>query len=150
MDLTKLEGIADLINSETEQQRKQAVKQMNGELNTLYTSWRSKLVKCLAYVEALIDFGEDAEITDEILVQVQKPVQEVINEINKHLNDNRRGERLRNGITITICGPPNSGKSSLLNKLIQRKAAIVSSTPGTTRDVIDIPFNCKLYIFSLN
>lgn len=137
MDLTEAEAIADLVDAETEAQRRQALRQMDGELGQLYDSWRERLIRALAWAEAAIDFADD-ELPADVERKPQHIVEGLIQEIANHLNDNRRGERLREGFSIAILGPPNAGKSSLLNALAQREAAIVSSTAGTTRDVIEV------------
>lgn len=135
-DLTAAEGLADLIDAETELQHKQAIRQFGGALEKLYEDWRKKLLELMANVEAYIDFP-DEEIPDEILTTVNNKVKELIIQIEKHLQDNNRGERLRLGIKLAIVGKPNVGKSSLMNFLLGREAAIVSSIAGTTRDVIE-------------
>lgn len=137
MDLTAAEGIADLIDCETAAQRRQAVRQMAGELGALYEDWRARLMKALAYIEADIDFP-DEDLPGGIVPVVRGNLASVYAEIGKHLADNRRGERLREGFQIVILGAPNAGKSSLLNRLAQRDAAIVSEIAGTTRDMIEV------------
>ena len=137
MDLTAAEGLADLIGAETEAQRKQALRQMQGELGRLYDSWRARLLAALAHIEAAIDFS-DEDLPDGILGRARDQVDGLDAEIAAHLRDGRRGERLRDGLHIAIIGPPNAGKSSLLNLLARRDAAIVSETAGTTRDVIEV------------
>lgn len=136
LDLTEVEGLADLINAETEEQRKQALRQMEGSLGKLYESWRKKLVKSLAYLEAEIDFPED-ELPQEILQNIQTQIYSLINEISEHLNDKHRGERLRDGFHVAVIGLPNAGKSTLCNKLVKRDIAIVSKHEGTTRDIVE-------------
>jgi len=136
MSLTQAEGLADLIDAETFMQQKQAVSQMHGALEQLYQSWRAKLLSIMALLEAYIDFP-DEDIPTDISLSIQKNVTEITSLIKDHLNDNRRGERLKNGISLTIFGPPNAGKSSLINYLMQKEIAIVSPIAGTTRDVIE-------------
>jgi tRNA modification GTPase len=136
MDLTAAEGLADLIDSETEFQHKQAIKQLGGGLEKIYDKWRTQLLDLISLLEAYIDFP-DEDIPEETLQQVDDLIQKLIQEIKEHLNDNNRGERLRNGLKLTISGKPNVGKSSLLNYLMHRDAAIVSSIAGTTRDIIE-------------
>ena len=136
MDLTSAEGVADLINADTKAQRKQALRQLSGELGNLYEDWRHKLVKVLASIEAFIDFPEE-DIPPESINTAKQAVTSLIEEINRHLDDNRRGEILKSGFNIAIIGTPNAGKSSLLNRLVKRDVAIVSKTAGTTRDVIE-------------
>lgn len=136
MDLTSAEGLADLIESETVMQHKQALRQMSGELEELYSSWRSMLLAIISLLEAFIDFPEE-EIPEALLMDVECDIASMISALNRHLNDNRRGERLRNGLMLTILGSPNVGKSSLLNFLAKREISIVSNIAGTTRDVIE-------------
>jgi tRNA modification GTPase len=135
-DLTSAEGLADLIEAETMWQHKQAIKQMNGELEKLYDKWREKLLTTISLLEAYIDFP-DEDIPEEVLTRVLIIIEELKNTITNHLNDNRRGELLRNGLKLIILGAPNVGKSSLLNFLMQRDVAIVSDIAGTTRDIIE-------------
>jgi len=144
INLLKAESIADLISSETEIQRKQAVKIMNGKSSEQFNSWRKELLKILSHVEAKIDFP-DENLPNNIMNEVQKTSKKVLVEIKKTLNDQKVGERIREGFKIAIIGPPNSGKSSLLNYLSKRDAAIVSEIAGTTRDVIETHLNLDGY-----
>ncbi|MBR1777445.1 MAG: tRNA uridine-5-carboxymethylaminomethyl(34) synthesis GTPase MnmE [Alphaproteobacteria bacterium] len=144
MDLTAAEGLADLIDAETEQQRRQALRQMNGALAQIYERWHGDLKHVLAWMEAYIDFPEE-EIPDNVSAEVRDKIIFLKEEIEKHLNDGRRGERLRDGLQIAIIGAPNAGKSSLMNRLAQRDVAIVSSTAGTTRDVIEVRLDINGY-----
>lgn len=137
LGLTEVEGLGDLIHAETEAQRRQALRQMSGDLGRLYQDWSQRLKRCLAHVEAFIDFSEDELIEDGVLNQVDMSVCELQTEMEKHLKDERRGERLRSGVQVVIAGATNAGKSSLLNTLCQRPAAIVSPIAGTTRDVVE-------------
>jgi tRNA modification GTPase len=137
LDLAEAEGLADLINAETEAQRKQALRQMGGELSALYESWRSALVRALAYAEADIDFP-DEDLPEPVLQSRAGALEKLAQAMAAHLDDKRRGERLREGFSIAILGAPNAGKSSLLNALAQRDAAIVSAQAGTTRDVVEV------------
>ncbi|CAN9500329.1 unnamed protein product [Ophioblennius macclurei] len=137
LDLTEVEGLGDLIHAETEAQRRQALRQMSGDLGRLYQDWSHRLKRCLAHVEAFIDFSEDELIDEGVLNQVDASVRELQAEMTRHLSDERRGERLRSGIQVVIAGDTNAGKSSLLNTLCQRPAAIVSPIAGTTRDVVE-------------
>lgn len=137
LDLTGAEGLIDLIDAETEAQRRQALRQSDGRLGRLYDSWRARLIGLLAHFEAAIDFP-DEDLPDTLEETVREGILGVVEELTQHLDDNRRGERLRDGIHIAILGPPNVGKSSLLNLLSRRDAAIVSSQAGTTRDVVEV------------
>ena len=137
LDLTEVEGLGDLIHAETEAQRVQALSQMEGSLSCVYKKWSKSLMQCLAHVEAYIDFSEDEQLEDGILESVSKQLLNLKNNLSSHLDDSRRGERLRNGVKVVIAGEPNVGKSSLLNSIVQRPAAIVSPIAGTTRDVVE-------------
>lgn len=136
MDLTEAEGLLDLINAETERQRAQALGQMEGRLGQLYDGWRDQLCHHMAYLEAFIDFPEE-EIPPEKLASIDTDIRSLLESIQKHLDDNRVGERLREGFQIAIIGVPNVGKSSLINALTHKDVAIVSQTAGTTRDVVE-------------
>ncbi|HJD60601.1 MAG TPA: tRNA uridine-5-carboxymethylaminomethyl(34) synthesis GTPase MnmE [Rickettsia endosymbiont of Columbicola hoogstraali] len=135
-DLTAAEGIADLINAETIMQHKQAIRQAGGALEELYNSWRSQLLRIISLLEAYIDFP-DEDIPESVLKDVTNTHKTLINTISEYLNDNRKGELLRSGLKLAIIGPPNAGKSSLLNFLMRRDIAIVSNIAGTTRDIIE-------------
>ncbi|NQU62519.1 MAG: tRNA uridine-5-carboxymethylaminomethyl(34) synthesis GTPase MnmE [Rhodospirillales bacterium] len=137
LDLTAAEGLADLVDAETQAQRKQALRQLRGELGGLYESWRQRLIAALAHLEANIDFS-DEDLPQGIGAAARKELAQLKQDIAAHLADGHRGERLRAGLLIAIIGPPNAGKSSLLNVLARRDAAIVSATAGTTRDVIEV------------
>lgn len=144
MDLTAAEGLADLVDAETEQQRKQALRQMNGDLGRLYDGWREELVRLLAWSEAYIDFPEE-EIPADVSEKITSKIKELKAAVDDHLKNGRRGERLRDGFQIAIVGAPNAGKSSLMNRLADRDVAIVSSTAGTTRDVIEVRMDVNGY-----
>ncbi|MBI3452662.1 MAG: tRNA uridine-5-carboxymethylaminomethyl(34) synthesis GTPase MnmE [Rhodospirillales bacterium] len=137
LDLTEVEGLADLIEAETEAQRRQALRQLSGEFGRLVETWRIRLLKALAYAEAEIDFP-DEDLPGRLVDSLRPDLERLIEEIGHTLADERRGERLREGLSIAILGPPNAGKSSLLNALARREAAIVSAIAGTTRDVIEV------------
>ncbi|NXV35623.1 GTPB3 GTPase, partial [Rissa tridactyla] len=177
LDLTAAEGLGDLIRAETEAQRRQALRQMEGELGRLYQRWSQTLTQALAHLEAYIDFSEDDNVEEEVLSQgegwrggaasggagtprlccrvppasavslpaVDATVRALEQEIGAHLQDGRRGEMLRGGVHAVIAGPPNVGKSSLLNLLCRRPAAIVSPVAGTTRDVVEVALNVGGY-----
>ncbi|WP_265032783.1 tRNA uridine-5-carboxymethylaminomethyl(34) synthesis GTPase MnmE [Wolbachia endosymbiont (group A) of Sicus ferrugineus] len=136
-DLTQIEGIADLIDAETKMQAKQAIKQISGELERLYSNWRQRLITIQSKIEAYIDFPEDIWAEKSELKKINNEVQSLVQLIQEHLNDNRRGERLREGLHIVITGEPNVGKSTLFNFLAKRDIAIVSEYAGTTRDVLE-------------
>jgi len=144
INLLKAESIADLISSETEIQRKQAIKVMNGKSADQFNFLREKLLKILSYVEAKIDFP-DEDLPNNILQEIKNSSNEVIKKIEKILNDQKVGERIREGFKIAILGPTNAGKSSLLNHLSNRDVAIVSEIAGTTRDVIETHLNIDGY-----
>ena len=144
INLLKAESIADLISSETELQRKQAVRIMSGKSSDKFNSWRERLKKILAHVEAKIDFP-DEDLPKNIINEIHKVSKNILKEIKSTLNDQKVGERIREGFKIAIIGPPNSGKSSLLNYLSNRDAAIVSEIAGTTRDVIETHLNLDGY-----
>jgi tRNA modification GTPase len=143
-DLTEAEAIADLVHAETEAQMQQALRQMDGALERLYDGWHVRLKASLAYIEASIDFADD-ELPADLAEKQAVVLQTLRDEIQLHLADHRRGERLRDGYKIAILGPPNAGKSSLLNHLAQRDAAIVSAIAGTTRDVVEVQLDLGGY-----
>ncbi|MBD1108885.1 tRNA uridine-5-carboxymethylaminomethyl(34) synthesis GTPase MnmE [Pelagibacterales bacterium SAG-MED50] len=144
INLLKAESIADLISSETEIQRQQAIKIMNGKSADQFNFLREKLLKILSHIEAKIDFP-DEDLPNDILKEIKKSSDEVIKNIEKILNDQNVGERIREGFKIAILGPTNAGKSSLLNHLSNRDVAIVSEIAGTTRDVIETHLNIDGY-----
>ncbi len=144
IDLTGAEALADLIAAESEAQQAQALAQAAGALETLYAGWSKRLTRALAYVEASLDFA-DEDLPPDILDATRADIAALAGEVGLHLADARRGERLRNGFRVAIIGAPNVGKSSLLNALAQREAAIVSQTAGTTRDVIEVHLNLGGY-----
>ncbi len=137
LDLTSAEGLAALLSAETEAQRKSALRVAGGELRTLYEGWRTELIEAMALMEAAIDFSDEADVAADAVGQSRHRVAALQAKITAHLNDNRRGEILRDGLKVVLAGPPNAGKSSLLNALARRDVAIVSPEPGTTRDVVE-------------
>lgn len=137
LDLAEAEGLADLIAAETEAQRKQALAQMDGALSKLCEGWRAELLRALAHIEADIDFS-DEDLPENLVLARMKNLQALHDSIAAHLADGRRGERLRDGFSLAVLGAPNAGKSSFINTLSKREAAIVSAIPGTTRDVIEV------------
>lgn len=138
IDLTAVEGLSDLIRAETESQRKQALGQANGGLRELYEGWATRLTYARAMIEADIDFSDEDDIPGSVADQIWPEVKHLIGEITDHLARARNGEIIRSGFRIALVGPPNVGKSSLLNCLAQRDVAIVSDVPGTTRDIIEV------------
>jgi tRNA modification GTPase len=136
MDLTEAEAVADLVAAETASQRRQALRQLDGALGRLYGDWANRLLRLMAQQEALIDFPEE-EISDDFSTSGMAEIEALMAEMRRHLHDDRKGERLRAGVTVAVAGPPNVGKSSLFNVLCGRDAAIVSARPGTTRDAIE-------------
>ncbi|RDX53010.1 tRNA modification GTPase TrmE [Lentinus brumalis] len=138
LDLTQVEGLRDLIDAETETQRKLALRTAGGSTRARLEELRNETIQCLALVEALIDFGEGEEIEEGVFEQARARVLKLHDTIRHHLSDNRRGEIMRSGVRLAIFGPPNAGKSSLLNFLAQREAAIVTPVPGTTRDILEL------------
>jgi tRNA modification GTPase len=144
IDLVKAESIGDLIHSETELQRQQAIKLVQGNASNYYNDLRKKLIKSLAYIEAKIDFAED-DLPEKVLQEVHVSIRSVHQDIKKILKDNQIGEKIRDGFRVSIVGEVNAGKSSLLNLLSKREVAIVSEEKGTTRDVIEIYLNIDGY-----
>src|SRR5215203_2619794 len=138
LDLTAVEGLADLIGAETEAQRRQAYRQLRGLLGDRAETWRARLIGALALVEARIDFSDEADVPEDLIGPVLKIARELRDEIAEALVGAGRGERLRDGLVVAVAGPPNAGKSTLLNRIARREAAIVSPIPGTTRDVIEV------------
>lgn len=137
LDLAEAEGLADLVDAETEGQRRQALRQAKGALSAIYEGWRERLIEAAALIEAEIDFPD--EDLPGALARRAGPILGVLAaDMGRHLDDGHRGERVREGYRIAIIGPPNAGKSSLLNALAGREAAIVSEIPGTTRDVVEV------------
>ena len=144
IDLLKAESIGDLIHSETELQRKQSVNLVNGQASKYYDDLRSKLIKSLSFIEAKIDFSED-DLPDNVLKEAHKNIKLIHSDISKIINDNKVGEKIREGFRVSIIGETNVGKSSLLNLLSKREVAIVSDEAGTTRDVIETYLNLDGY-----
>jgi tRNA modification GTPase len=138
LDLTAVEGLADLVMAETQGQRRQAFRQMKGLLGGRAETWRQRLIQALALVEARIDFSDEGDLPENLVAPALATARELADEIGVALADGGRGERLREGLVVAIAGPPNAGKSTLLNLLAKREAAIVSPYAGTTRDVIEV------------
>lgn len=138
LDLAQAEGVADLIDAETEAQRRQALGQVGGALSQRYDRWRDLLVQSLAMLEAAVDFP-DEDLPEEVAERARPGLRVLAEELDAALADVSRGRRVRDGYRIALVGAPNAGKSTLLNGLVERDAAIVTDTPGTTRDVIEVP-----------
>jgi tRNA modification GTPase len=136
LDLSQAEAVADLVDAETEAQRTQALDQLGGALARKYEAWRTELVEALAFLEAAIDFP-DEDLPEAVAQRARPRVERLLDQLEGALADAARGERVRDGWRIAIIGAPNAGKSSLFNALVRREAAIVTDTPGTTRDVIE-------------
>jgi tRNA modification GTPase len=137
LDLTEVEGLADLVAADTEAQRRQALRQLGGALGILYDGWRNELLRALAWEEAAIDFADEG-LPEDLEPEVRSICRRLVDQVRQHLDDGNRAERLRDGVQVAIVGPPNVGKSSLLNVLAGREAAIVAPAAGTTRDVIEV------------
>jgi tRNA modification GTPase len=137
LDLTRAEGLVDLVDAQTEAQRRQALRQYDGALADLYEGWREALLRALGRAEAAIDFSDDG-VGDSEFIAARDQAVEISKQIQIHMDDAGRGEALREGLRLAIVGPPNAGKSSLINALARRDVAIVSDLPGTTRDVITL------------
>lgn len=144
MDLTQIEGLSDLIDAETELQHSKAIQQMSGQLTELYDNWRNKIIKTSSLVEAFIDFP-DEEIPQHVTLKAQQEIEQLKQNINTHIANSKRGERIHEGLLVTIIGPTNAGKSSLINMLSKRDIAIVSNIEGTTRDIIETFLNIEGY-----
>jgi tRNA modification GTPase len=141
MDLAQVEGLADIIDAETEAQRRQAMLQLGGRLGDAAESWRESVLQVLALLEASLDFSDEGDVPEDLEEEILGMIDRVRGEIGRAMA-NRSGERLREGLTVVLAGPPNAGKSTLLNALARRDVAIVSPIAGTTRDVIEI--HCDL------
>ncbi|HEY7084127.1 MAG TPA: tRNA uridine-5-carboxymethylaminomethyl(34) synthesis GTPase MnmE [Hyphomicrobiaceae bacterium] len=138
LDLTGIEGLADLIDAETSAQRRQALRQTEGVLHKLYTGWRQRLIAATALMEAAIDFSDEADVAGDAVAKARKQAEALLGEVVRHLDDKNRGEVIRDGFRVVLTGAPNVGKSSLLNALARRDVAIVSEEAGTTRDIIEV------------
>jgi tRNA modification GTPase len=148
LDLTQAEAIADLVDADTKAQARQALSQLAGSLGKIYEGWRERLLREQAHMEAAIDFAEE-DLPADLLQSAKAGLAILAREIDAHLADQGRGERLRDGLRVVLLGAPNAGKSSLLNHLTGREAAIVSATAGTTRDVIEVGLDLAGYPLTL-
>ena len=148
LDLTQAEAIADLVDAETPAQLRQALRQHDGVLADLYEGWRAALIVALGRAEAAIDFSDDG-VGEAEFAAARATAQEISQQIQVHMDDSGRGESLREGLRLTILGPPNAGKSSLINALARRDVAIVSDTPGTTRDVVEARLDLGGYLLQV-
>lgn len=148
LDLTRAEAIADVIDAETPAQLRQALRQQDGVLAELYEGWRGALIRALGRAEAAIDFSDDG-VGDTEFEAARNAAQHIAQQILQHMDDAGRGEALREGLRLTILGPPNAGKSSLINALARRDVAIVSDTPGTTRDVVEARLDLGGYLINV-
>jgi tRNA modification GTPase len=144
MDLTQVEGLADLIDAETEAQHRQAFKQMSGSLKEVYYGWRQRLLKIISLLEANIDFP-DEDIPLETIDETKQKIKTLSQNIDEHLKDKEKGQKLRDGLYVAILGPTNVGKSSIINRIAKKDVAIVSQIEGTTRDVIEINLDIRGY-----
>ena len=149
LDLTAVEGLADLIAAETGAQRRQAFRQLKGLIGDRAEAWRRQIIEALALVEARIDFSDEADVPEDLVAPALRAAQQLRGDIAAALADSGRGERLHDGLVVAIAGPPNAGKSTLLNRLARREAAIVSPHPGTTRDVIEVHVDLDGYPVTL-
>jgi tRNA modification GTPase len=149
LGLTQIEGLADLIYAETGSQRRQAMRQLQGLLGNRADAWRKQIIEALALVEAGIDFSDEADVSADVTARALHAAQMLQHEIAAILSDGRRGERLREGLVVAIAGPPNAGKSTLLNRIARREVAIVSPHAGTTRDVIEVHLDLEGYPVTL-
>ena len=149
LDLTQVEALADLIGAETEAQRRQAFQQMRGLLGDRAEAWRTRAIEALAQVEAAIDFADEGDVPKDLIARALAIARPLADEINAALAGAARGERLRDGLWVVIAGPPNAGKSTLLDRIARREAAIVSPVAGTTRDVIEVHLDLNGYPVNL-
>jgi len=149
LDLTEVEGLSDLINADTAMQRRQALSQAGGGLRKRYESWRHSLLRAMAYVEASLDFADEADVAEGAFSLAVPEIETLARSLREALADGRRGEIVREGIQVAIVGEPNVGKSSLLNALVRREAAIVFDEPGTTRDIIEVTLDLDGFPFVL-
>ncbi|EGL66390.1 tRNA modification GTPase [Agrobacterium sp. ATCC 31749] len=146
MDLLEVEGLADLLQAETEMQRRLAVEQSSGQLSALYDGWANRLTRARALIEAELDFADEEDVPDSVATQVWEAMAALKGEINAHLQGGGNGEIIRDGFKVALVGEPNAGKSTLLNALSGRDVAIVTDIAGTTRDVLSVDINLDGYL----
>lgn len=149
MDLTAVEGLGDLIAAETEAQRRQALRQASGALRTVFEEWRGRLARARALLEADLDFADEEDVPASVADTADEEARAIAEEISRRLDDQHRGERLRDGAEVVIVGAVNAGKSSLVNAIARRDVAIVTAEPGTTRDLIEVRLDIGGYPFTL-
>lgn len=149
LDLTEAEGLDDLIHADTDRQRRQALRHLKGLLGAKAESWRQQIIEASALIEAGIDFSDEGDVSTELVAPALRKIAALKSEIEEALISSAQSERLREGLTVAIAGPPNAGKSTLLNRLARREAAIVSPHAGTTRDVIEVHFDLDGYPVTL-
>lgn len=149
LDLTEAEGLADLIAADTEAQRRQALRLAGGAFRERAEDWRSRLIDLRAHVEADLDFSDEDDVPDDVTRSVVEAVAELRSEMDRELIAGRRGERIRDGFEVVVLGPPNAGKSSLVNALAERDVAIVTDIPGTTRDLLEVRLDLDGYAVTL-
>src|SRR4051812_981611 len=145
LDLTEAEGLDDLIHADTDRQRHQALRQLKGLLGDRTRDWRARIIEASALIEAGIDFSDEGDVPEELIAPALARVEALLTEIGEVLSAEGRGERLRDGLVVAIAGPPNVGKSTLMNQLARREVAIVSPHAGTTRDVIEVQLDLDGY-----
>lgn len=146
MDLLEVEGLADLLQAETEMQRRLAVEQSSGQLSALYDGWANRLTRARALIEAELDFADEEDVPDSVAARVWEAMVALKGEINAHLQGGGNGEIIRDGFKVALVGEPNAGKSTLLNALSGRDVAIVTDIAGTTRDVLSVDINLDGYL----
>jgi tRNA modification GTPase len=145
LDLTEAEGLDDLIHADTDRQRRQALRQLKGLLGDRVRDWRAQIIEASALIEAGIDFSDEGDVPTELIAPALAKIETLLGEIQKVLAGQGRSERLREGLLIAIAGPPNVGKSTLMNQLARRDVAIVSPHAGTTRDIIEVALDLDGY-----
>lgn len=150
MDLTSVEGLADLISAETDSQRRQALRQGEGRLAGIYDGWRQRLIQARAMIEAELDFADEDDVPDDPAVGLLSELTDLAEDIRSHIRESGRSRAIRSGLSVVLQGAPNVGKSSLLNALSRRDAAIVSDEAGTTRDVVTVAMDLGGYLFSVS